>query len=71
MIYDISMPYEDFTQAQSLVQDITRRCYKRELSLITQDSSKLTEENQEYLEADPMASGSPLWTWRTSPSPFG
>ena len=57
MIYDISMPYEDFAQAQSLVQDITRRCYRRELSLITQDSSKLTEDNQKYLEDDPMALG--------------
>lgn len=57
MIYDIGMPYEDFVQAQSLVQDITRRCYKRELALITQDSGKLSEENQEYLESDPMALG--------------
>ncbi len=57
MIYDIGMPYEDFVQAQSLVQDITRRCYRRELALITQDSSKLSDENQAYLESDPMALG--------------
>jgi|SRR5690606_19395312 hypothetical protein len=57
MIYDISMPYEDFVPAQSIVQDITRRCHRRELSLITQDSTKLTEENQAYLESDPMALG--------------
>lgn len=57
MIYDIGMPYEDFSQAQSLVQDITRRCYRRELTLITQDATKLSEENQEYLENDPMALG--------------
>jgi hypothetical protein len=57
MIYDISMPYEDFVQAQSLVQDIARRCYRRELTLITQDATKLSEENQGYLENDPMALG--------------
>lgn len=57
MIYDIGMPHEDFVQAQSLVQDIARRCYRRELTLITQDATKLTEENQGYLENDPMALG--------------
>jgi hypothetical protein len=57
MIYDIGMPYEDFLPAQSLVQDLTRRCYKRELTLITQDSDRLSEPNQEYLASDPHALG--------------
>ncbi len=57
MIYDIGMPYEDFTQAQSLVQDITRRCYRRELTLITQDRTRLSWEDQQYLANDPMALG--------------
>jgi hypothetical protein len=57
MIYDIGMPHKEFVRAESLVKDITRRCYTRELTLITQDSDKLTEDNQEYLESDPMALG--------------
>lgn len=57
MIYDIAMPYEDFEKADALVRDITRRCYKRELVLITQDAGKLSEENQNYLRDDPMALG--------------
>lgn len=57
MIYDIGMPHKQFLEAQTLVKDITRRCYKRELTMITQDSDKLLEDHREYLATDPMALG--------------
>lgn len=49
MIYDLSMPYEDFLQADALVRDVTRRCHTRELSIITQDVTKLDEAHQDYI----------------------
>jgi hypothetical protein len=57
MIYDIGMPHKDFLQAEALVKDITRRCYTRELTMITQDRDKLSGENREYLDSDMMALG--------------
>jgi len=53
MIYDLSMPHEDFDRADALVRDITRRCYTRELTLITQASYRLNKEDQAYISADP------------------
>lgn len=57
MIYDIGMPHKDFLQAENLVKGLTRRCYTRELTMITQDRDKLSEENRNYLASDPMALG--------------
>lgn len=55
MIYDLSMPYEDFLQADSLVRGVTRRCQTRELSRITQDSLSLDFEHWQYIQDNPEA----------------
>jgi hypothetical protein len=67
LIYDINMPRHDFIDAVNLVKAVRRGNYNlSDIRLVTQDTSRLTEDQQAYVADDPGALGITFGNFETN-----